>query len=147
MGSTAYESVTNFLLDKMSAEEVPNERKPEQTTVTPKISVKPPDPPPPVHIPAPKKNSLEKQELITTKSAVTELRYVITEQQVELEELRCGLCFRLPNEAVQTEGCGHLFCETCIVESFSKKPMCPSCGVLTQCYFVDKRARRRIEKL
>src|SRR5689334_6615369 len=122
-----YESVTNFLLDKIKEDTPPKSQQPTQqsnnkppaVTVMPKKIAKVEKKP-------------EKEE--TTGFRVAELRYVITEEQVELEELRCGICFRFCNEAVQTEGCGHLFCETCLAEYFVKNNACPNCGIATREY-------------
>ena len=124
----SYQSVNNFLTFKLVEEEVRRTVDVSRPATT--ISV-------------PQGNVSKKENKIN----ISELAYVITEEQLELEELRCGICLRLPNEAVVTDGCGHLFCEPCLMEAFSKNQMCPYCGAITSHYFSDKRAQRRIAKL
>eukprot|EP00759_Apiculatamorpha_spiralis_P026216 PhF_6_TR29305/c0_g1_i1/m.42970 len=65
------------------------------------------------------------------------------------DELMCGICHQAAVEAVITEECGHLYCNTCITAALEKRPECPmDRNPLTlQGVHKDVRSQRRIKEL
>ena len=54
--------------------------------------------------------------------------------------LKCSICLEIATEPRQEEGCGKLFCASCIALHGESKP-CPNCRA-TPKYFTDKKSKQ-----
>eukprot|EP01012_Entosiphon_sulcatum_P065583 TRINITY_DN9454_c0_g1_i1.p1 TRINITY_DN9454_c0_g1~~TRINITY_DN9454_c0_g1_i1.p1 ORF type:complete len:227 (-),score=21.37 TRINITY_DN9454_c0_g1_i1:61-702(-) len=65
------------------------------------------------------------------------------------DELSCPICTLVARDAAVAEDCGHLFCQSCVVETLRHKPECPVCRqpIRPEGIRKDLRARREINNL